>query len=352
MRQCLIEPTPALFDAATLLSAAVDAHFNCDAEEAGRLYRQAGANNAPIVGDCVFNLCRSAMAVSLYKNTLDTLLTTIEDVQPPATVPWEFKIKYGSNPLGELEMWYSHASGYAFAACIAGKRESALVRKAVQALLAAQDANGSWSLNSCNPDADVATTAMAIHALAEARPNGWERASKRAVEWLWTVQTEAGSWTAKNSRLSAPHLTVLVLDAIELASGGTRTTLRTIPHGQQIEQGEQRKTPGKAEMPVPRPAESVEQTTNQPCGSDGWFRVAPSPDSPYRHGPVEATLKQLAKWSEMDQRTLSKHNGKSWVYIQILHGRKYALWCNSADRLIKIMRAKDLSAEPSRNDTK
>jgi 5-methylcytosine-specific restriction endonuclease McrA len=41
MRQCLIEPTPALFDAAAVLSAAVDAHLNGDFEEAGRLIRSA-----------------------------------------------------------------------------------------------------------------------------------------------------------------------------------------------------------------------------------------------------------------------------------------------------------------------
>src|SRR4051794_17694429 len=41
LRQCLIEPVPALFEAAAMLSSAVDAHLAGDTDEADRLLRLA-----------------------------------------------------------------------------------------------------------------------------------------------------------------------------------------------------------------------------------------------------------------------------------------------------------------------
>jgi hypothetical protein len=211
-----------------------DALIEKDAEETFRLYRQAGAVNAPIVGECVFNLCRSKMGVTLHRKTLDILFAAIEDVEPPVTVPWEFEVKgpSGKKPTEAPEIWYSFASGYLFAATVLGTGDVRFTRAAAQTLLSGQRKDGSWSPRNSWSDGDAGTTAMAIHALALSQPIGWERATKRAAEWLRTAQTEAGSWVSTFLRREPPQTTVLALDAIELASGGM-TTLSMLPraHG-------------------------------------------------------------------------------------------------------------------------
>lgn len=64
---------------------------------------------------------------------------------------------------------------------------------------------------------------MAIHALALHRPVGWERNVGRAAGMLEGSQEDGGYWV-ENSCPDAPYLSVLVLDALELAKGGKRVT--------------------------------------------------------------------------------------------------------------------------------
>lgn len=58
-----------------------------------------------------------------------------------------------------------------------------------------------------------------------------------------------------------------------------------------------------------------------------WFNSPPDTDSPYKHGPIHGTLKQLAAWIGQDQRTLREHNGIGAHYIQRIHGKKCGVWC-------------------------
>jgi hypothetical protein len=100
-----------------------------------------------------------------------------------------------------------------------------LLHSALVALLRSQDSTGGWHTWEDQRTLDVEATAIAVHALALIKPNGWERAVQRAAIWLWAAQYASGCW----SDAGAPddvYLTVLVLDAIQLATGGQKVTFK------------------------------------------------------------------------------------------------------------------------------
>lgn len=67
---------------------------------------------------------------------------------------------------------------------------------------------------------------MAMHALVVGKPNGWDEAVHKAADWLWTQQTGFGCWLQPG--VDPVYLTVLVLDAIELAGGGDCLTWKLL----------------------------------------------------------------------------------------------------------------------------
>jgi len=104
--------------------------------------------------------------------------------------------------------------------------DASLAAAAQEFLQGARLASGGWPYWSGEKDAAIEPTAMAIHALALARPTGWERDVKAAARWLWEHQDELGNWRDSASAGGDVYLTVLVLDAIELANGGEQVTFR------------------------------------------------------------------------------------------------------------------------------
>jgi hypothetical protein len=71
----------------------------------------------------------------------------------------------------------------------------------------------------------VEVTAMALHALKVADVPDWEHYASPAAQWLWDQQHQDGYWFERGSP-DPVWLTVLVLDAIELARGGSQLTFR------------------------------------------------------------------------------------------------------------------------------
>lgn len=64
---------------------------------------------------------------------------------------------------------------------------------------------------------------MALYALRLAGVDDWRHFADPAREWLWTQQQPDGYWLEKGTP-DPVWLTVIVLDAIELASDGTNVT--------------------------------------------------------------------------------------------------------------------------------
>jgi hypothetical protein len=94
---------------------------------------------------------------------------------------------------------------------------SAVIDRMVDVLQRGQDTTGAWRDWAGDPELSIESTAMALHALALARPDRWERSAKKGRDWLWSRQQDDGAWREEAG--DSLYLTVLVLDAINLADG-------------------------------------------------------------------------------------------------------------------------------------
>jgi hypothetical protein len=95
--------------------------------------------------------------------------------------------------------------------------------QAADVLMAEQRADGSWPTWATDEVSCIEASSMAIHAIWAAKPRGWQRAVETAAHWLWSVQDEAGYWSEEGTPDSV-YLTVLALDAVDLARGSPNVT--------------------------------------------------------------------------------------------------------------------------------
>ena len=161
----------------------------------------------------VFAMCRSDYALELMPKALKSELDRISISGVPAGRPWEDAeaaprgTSLGSNivcasAIVFAEHRLSHDSGWAADAI-----------KAVQS----HYENGAWPTWTKDPEPSVEATAIAMHALALAKPLGWQIMMAGAKDWLLQQQTQDGYW-AESGTPDPVYLTVLVLDAINLAA--------------------------------------------------------------------------------------------------------------------------------------
>jgi len=97
-----------------------------------------------------------------------------------------------------------------------------VVHRAVDLVMQSECRSGGWPMWTDDTSPCLMSTCAAVHALAVNRPTGWEHPARRAVDWLWSQQEDIGCWTIGGG--PTVWLTVLTLDSIELAQGGTRVT--------------------------------------------------------------------------------------------------------------------------------
>ena len=173
----------------------------------------------------IFALARSDYALRLLGPSMVQYLWSLTVGTNRPTVPWNVLVDCGmeTRPRDSLVI----PSAIVFGAHRI-KNESVatdLLDNAIRFIRGHQQASGGWSMWADSDVPDIETTAMALHAICVARPLGWEHAAATGAEWLRTHQDSYGSW-AEAACPDAAYLTVLVLDAIELADGGTGVTFR------------------------------------------------------------------------------------------------------------------------------
>ena len=183
-----------------------------------------GGENTPDFAVWLFGLLRSGMAVKLLGTGMATALTALQYGEPEADTPW--RVQYYGSEGCVLRDSVSVAATMLFGASIAGRCDSelALLERAANFLLRSQQTGGPWPIWADEGAPSIQETAMVVHALALNKPRGWEHAAKNAADWLWSVQEPTGCWSEMGADGCEAFLTVLVLDAIELAEGGTRVT--------------------------------------------------------------------------------------------------------------------------------
>jgi hypothetical protein len=135
-----------------------------------------------------------------------------------------------------LEHSILDACRYLFAVAMLQKyeEEASLDSQAIKLILAEQHLSGWWPPTTRQRFVpSVLATALAIQALCLLRPRGWRLAVLRGVDWIWSQQGQDGVWVDKETDMwlfspSVDWLTVLVLDAIDLADGKSQLTF-TLP---------------------------------------------------------------------------------------------------------------------------
>ncbi len=170
----------------------------------------------------LFSMCRSDYAIQLMGKALERTLDALEIPQHDDNHPWRVLRQRG--PKGDRNWSSVDHLPYACSLVFSnwrlrpGQLGKPLVQQAVQTMLKTQDEAGAWRCWADMNIPSVEATAMSIHALAIARPRGWERVAAKAAEYLWRMQERSGCWI--DQRAPDPvYLSVLVLDAIDLVEG-------------------------------------------------------------------------------------------------------------------------------------
>jgi hypothetical protein len=179
----------------------------------------------------LFAMCRSELAIRLMPKALYLALDNIELVRRGAH-PWTDVVpvsavrgKPNKYKYGDIDN-FDHAATLVFANYRlrdGSGRNKELLDEATGLLQKHQRPDGSWPFWSGREKSSIATTATVICALVYHKPNGWQRNVQAAVKWLESQQAEGGYWVEPSSP-DPTYLTVLVLDALELARTGEAVT--------------------------------------------------------------------------------------------------------------------------------
>jgi hypothetical protein len=156
----------------------------------------------------LFNMARSDYALNLMPEVLAMHLRAIS-LETSDRDPWVFETDSARN----IDIAYASALVFSHYRLNPAESASAQVHHAVDAICRYQDeSSGPWpdlTLDSGRSKGSVESTAMALHALALARPAGWPRISQDARLWLWSVQKASGFWRERGTPGDA-FLSVLV----------------------------------------------------------------------------------------------------------------------------------------------
>jgi hypothetical protein len=181
----------------------------------------------------LFSLCRSSVALSKMPGAVNALLRALHREKALPARPWEITKHHPDEPsedgyTGEAVKSAAIATSVAFAAIRCAADDITIGQQAQKFLIRQQGKSGAWPrIGAYLEDLDsILNTAMAVHALslAKPRPHGTTKALERARAWLYKKQlARDGCWVEDG--VDSVYLTVLVLDAIELAAGGDTVTL-------------------------------------------------------------------------------------------------------------------------------
>ena len=180
----------------------------------------------------LFPLCRSSMALNEMPEAARAFLWALLRGKPNPTRPWEIRQHHPDEPAadghkGEIVESVAIAAAIAFATVRNVTDDITMAQQARRVLVERQAKTGAWPRTGPYlEDIDsVLNTAMAMHAisLAKPRPRGAKKALEKGLAWIHGQQYAEGHWMEHG--VDPVYLTVLVLDTIELATGGEKVTL-------------------------------------------------------------------------------------------------------------------------------
>jgi len=185
-----------------------------------------GTGLVTVGADWVFALCRCDLAVTLLGRALEMAVWAMQVGTYDPSQPWRILWRPGDDRKYRDNVGIASAIAFAGARVAGDSLNATLIGDAVEFIQSTLPHGGGWAYWTDEAERSIEATAMAIHALALVRPRGWQHDVKAAAEWLWSQQQPFGEWSDLAAAGGDTYLTVLVLDAIELAKGGTQVTFR------------------------------------------------------------------------------------------------------------------------------
>lgn len=176
--------------------------------------------------ELLFHAARSDLLFSLvHQKGLESWLWTLCNSTMEYGRPWRLFWGRTESPRNRDNIMYAATILFWWARFQPKGFDENLFKSALTLLIECVREDGSWSMWADDDEGCIPTTCFAIHAIALLRPTGWERLTRRAAVWLESVQHKFGCWEING--LPTVWLTVLALDAIELASDGLNVTFKT-----------------------------------------------------------------------------------------------------------------------------
>ena len=204
----------------------------------------------------LFPLCRSGVALNEMPEAARAFLWALLRRKPSSARPWEIVLHHPDEPAaggyaGEVVKSVAIAAAVAFATVRNVTDDATMAQQAQGVLVRRQAESGAWPrIGPYLEDVDsVLNTAMAMHALslAESWPRGAKKALERALGWVHGQQHADGYWA--EGGVDPVYLTVLVLDAIQLATGGDTVTLLLSEPPSRVAKPPRKKPGRKAAVP-------------------------------------------------------------------------------------------------------
>lgn len=187
-----------------------------------------GGTGEMVAAFWLFAMCRSDFAIKMLSVALPRCFEAITIPRIGATLPWQERTESKGAKAGLLSDNMLCASAIIFAAHRLHLSAS-VTNEAVLTLQRHYD-EGAWPVWSHDPNFSIEATAMAVHAIALARPIGWKRMLAGARTRLLSAQNTDGHWNEAGSP-DPVFLTVLVMDALSLTSvPAGQVTFRHDPH--------------------------------------------------------------------------------------------------------------------------
>jgi hypothetical protein len=186
---------------------------------------QDGIDNPAYSGWWLFHWCRSDLALRMAdRHGLEAWLWALVNGQMERNRPW--RLFYADHENSRMRDYLALSGIILFVwgrITPLGMKEDVLQR-ATDLLLQTQMRCGAWPLYTDDSEPSLLTTCAAIHGIALQKPKGWDQVVSRAAEWLSQQQQPGGYWHIDGG--PTVMLTVLTLDALVLARGGTEVTFK------------------------------------------------------------------------------------------------------------------------------
>lgn len=215
----------------------------------------------------LFFWCRSDLALAMAdRQGLESWLWALVNGPLERDIPWRLFWAERDYPRSRDYVPLAGAIPFLWHRIKPVNMKNDVLHRAWEFLSQTQMRCGGWPMHADSSEPDLIASCFAIHALGVHRPPGWQQAARRAADWIATQQQPGGDWHISGG--PTVMLTVLALDALDIAKGGKDVTFRLDVPASGLDPRDSLRTQASSDVVSPDP---VYDYTSEP-----WY----NPDVP------------------------------------------------------------------------